>query len=130
MDASQIASLAAALTGLLAGGVAAYRAITGDRFKRKVDQAAGILTNYTDQIDKLRDEMEADREAHTKEIERMQRQHQAEIDRIQNLHDSERARWDADRRRQDERLAQLEAQVTALMFRVPTSKDRKTDRES
>ncbi len=104
--------------GTFAGVLALmWRQLTGDRFKRRVDESANILSGYTNQVRALNAQMSEAQTRHAAEMTRLTAQHKAEMDNMGALHDRERGRWQSERDRLEERIDALEGQVTALLMR-------------
>lgn len=129
MNTNATVLLLGALGTLLTTLAVAYRGVTGDRFRRKVDESARILSGYVEQIKTLRAEADSRAAAAALEVDRLVRQHREEIADLERRHDAERQRWHQDRDRLEERIDELEAKVAALLYRPASSRSRAEDRK-
>lgn len=127
---NEIALILTALGSLLTGLAMSLRGLRTDKQKAKRDESSDLLAGYTSMITALRQDLETARDNHTEETDRLHRQYGEEIAMRQKLCDQDRAIWENERRRLEERIETLEAQVVALMNRPIGTRTRKTDRET
>jgi uncharacterized protein YukE len=127
VDGTTIAAVLTALGAFIGAVVLAYRGLSGDRFARKVSESAALLTGYTEMVKNLRTEIDQMRQSHAADMGRMLKNHVLEINSINENCDKDRARWDRERLRLEERIETLEAQVYAVLHRPPGAQDRQGD---
>ena len=118
MTGEGIAAIVVAAGGFIGAVVLAFRGLSGDRFSRKVSESAALLSGYTEMVKNLRTEIDEMRKSHSDDMGRMLKNHVLEIESINDNCDKDRARWDAERERLEERIETLEAQVYALLHQV------------
>lgn len=117
MSGNEIAALLVAVGGVIGAVFTGVRGIRGDRFKRDVEASANILSGLNSLVKTLQDELErvkrdyqADREAWAEERRRMREEHNEEI------------------RDLNERIDELATQLWALQHRPLETRERESDR--
>lgn len=127
LTSEQIIAVLGALGAFIGVVFGIVRAMTGERFQRRVTESAALLSGYTDMVKSLRVELTEVKEQHSKDMERQANHHRVEIENTNFLHDEERKRWQTERERLEERIDTLEAQVAALLYRPEGRRTRKDD---
>lgn len=129
MEPSSIVLIMGGIATLLGALVAAYRGLTGDKFKRKTEESENILAGYTGQIKAMREELKeardahreeviAVRKAHAEEMFRINAQHIAEVQRVNQLHEEDREEWAKEKAELRSEIEMLKSQLVALLARI------------
>lgn len=125
LKTEELSALIVGVGGIITAVGIQIRGVYGERFSRKVDAAAALLSGYTDMVEQLRQELRECNEAGSKavEIARDHARRNAEMSRV--FYESERDNWRIDKAdlkseiaAQNEEIDTLKAQVYALMARV------------
>lgn len=125
MKTELITALIIAVGGLITAVGVQLRGVMGDRFKRKVDAAAALLSGYTEMVANLRTELNECQEASLKAVESARDHARRNQDQARRFYESERESWRVDKAElkaeiaeQREEIEKLQAQVYALMGRM------------
>lgn len=141
---TEITAFVTAVGAFLGALVLAYRGLSGDRFSRRVNESAALLTGYTEMVKNLRVEISDMRLDHDKDVlytkkqyqndlERLARLHKIELDSIIAIYTEERRQWEEERERLGSKINELdekivELQATVFTPRNPESKSRESDK--
>ena len=128
MTGESLAAIIVGVGGLITAIGIQVRGAMGDKFQRKVDQAAALLSGYTDMVANLRQELKECQESALKAVQAAQDHARRNRETSQALFDREREEWRKDRAelkaeiaRQDERIDDLTSQVLMLRKLPPSN---------
>ena len=118
MKPEEVAALIVAGGGLFTAIGIQLRGLFGDRFQRRVDQAAALLSGYTEMVTNLRIELKECQEAGARALE-AQRDHARRNAAVaQALFEREREEWRKDKAELKAELHEAEQRIDALQDQV------------